>query len=212
MLYKKHRFWCFSFVTLFNLQGTRPPASAAELTLSYHVGHLLSSTFFNFFEVFSALASAFRRSLRQLIYCIKASRVCQVLFLLRFEVLRRFPFGLPPFSDSLSSISELSEFVKHFFHFVEIFSLSRWHDRRVSDSLLTIPDTSSFVNTFFPLFLFFYFPALPHLLTFLAEKTWIPMIADQDSSSQVFHNRCIKRGPTKILHRALCRAFVLMIG
>ena len=121
MLYKKHRFWCFSFVTLFNLQGTRPSASAAERTLSYHVGQLSSSTFFNFFEVFSALASAFRRSLRQLIKYIRASRVCQALFSLRFEVSRCFPFGLPPFSDSLSSISELPEVVKHFFHFVEIF-------------------------------------------------------------------------------------------
>ena len=152
MLYKKHRFWCFSFVTLFNLQGTRPSASAAERTLSYHVVLLLSSTFFNFFEVFSALASAFRRSLRQPIKYIRVSRVCQALFSLRFEVSRRFPFGLPPFSDSSSSISELPKFVKHFFHFVEIFSLSRWHDRRVSDSLLTIPDLSPFVNTFFQVF------------------------------------------------------------
>ena len=132
--------------------------------------------FFNLFEVFSALASAFRRSLRQLIYYIRASRVCQVLFSLRFEVSKRFPFGLPPFSDSSSSISELPEFVKQFFHFVEIFSLSRWHDRRVSDSLLTIPDLSFFVNTFFQGFsfssnylspgacatLFFLFPHLPY--------------------------------------------------
>ena len=99
-----------------------PSASAAERTLSYHVSQLLSSTFFNSFEVFSALVSAFRRSIRQLSYYIRASGVCQVLFSLRFEVLKRFPFGLPPFSDSSSSISELPEFVKCFFHFVENFS------------------------------------------------------------------------------------------
>ena len=73
-------FWCFSFVTLFNLQGTRPSASAAERALSYHVVRLLSSTFFNFFEVFSALNAAFRRSLRQLIYFTRAFQVCQALF------------------------------------------------------------------------------------------------------------------------------------
>ena len=55
MLYKKHRFWCFSFVTLFNLQGTRPSASAAERTLSYHVGQLLSSTFSTFSKFFRRL-------------------------------------------------------------------------------------------------------------------------------------------------------------
>lgn len=51
--------WCFSFVTLFNLQGTRPSASAAEHVLSYHVVRLLSSTFFNFFEVFRRLSQLF---------------------------------------------------------------------------------------------------------------------------------------------------------
>ena len=107
--------WCFSFVTLFNLQGTRPSASAAEHVLSYHVVQLLSSTFFNFFEVFSALNAAFRRSLRQLIYFTRAFRVCQALF------------------------SLLSKF----------FRSRRWLDRRVSDSLLTIPVLSHFVNTFF---------------------------------------------------------------
>ena len=107
--------WCFSFVTLFNLQGTRPSASAAEHVLSYHVVRLLSSTFFNFFEVFSALVAAFRRSLRQLIYFTRAFQVCQALF------------------------SLLSKF----------FRSRRWLDRRVSDSLLTIPDHSHFVNSFF---------------------------------------------------------------
>ena len=85
-VYKKHRFWCFSFVTLFNLQGTRPSASAAERTLSYHVVRLLSSTFSTFSKFF-----------------------------------RRLPRLSAALSDSPSSISELPEFVKHFFHFVEIF-------------------------------------------------------------------------------------------
>ena len=107
--------WCFSFVTLFNLQGTRPSASAAERTLSYHVVRLLSSTFFNFFEVFSALVAAFRRSLRQLIYFTRAFRVCQALF------------------------SLLSKF----------FRSRHWLDRRVSDSLLTLPDHPQFVKYFY---------------------------------------------------------------
>ena len=75
--------WCFSFVTLFNLQGTRPSASAAERTLSYHVVLLLSSTFSTFSKFF-----------------------------------RRLPRLSAALSDSPSSISELPEFVKHFFHFV----------------------------------------------------------------------------------------------
>ena len=51
--------WCFSFVTLFNLQGTRPSASAAEHVLSYHVVQLLSSTFSTFSKFFRRLSQLF---------------------------------------------------------------------------------------------------------------------------------------------------------
>ena len=141
--------WCFSFVTLFNLQGTRPSASAAEHVLSYHVARLLSSTFFNFFEVFSALVAAFRRSLRQLIYFTRASRVCQALFSLRSKFFRSRHQRFRRIPDSSSSVSELPGFVKCFFTSLKTFCSRRWHDRRVSDSLLTIPDHSHFVNSFF---------------------------------------------------------------
>ena len=42
--------WCFWFVTLFNLQGTRPRSLGAEALLSYHIQPALSSTFFKFFS------------------------------------------------------------------------------------------------------------------------------------------------------------------
>ena len=116
--------WCFSFVTLFNLQGTRPPASAAEHVLSYHVVRILSSTFFNFFEVFSALNAAFRRSLRQLIYFTRAAWVCQALFSLRSKFFRSRPQRFRRFLDSSCIISDLPELVKCFFTSLKSFLLS----------------------------------------------------------------------------------------
>ena len=107
--------WCFSFVTLFNLQGTRPSASAAEHVLSYHVVQLLSSTFFNFFEVFSVPSAAFRRSLRQLIYFTRASWVCQALFSLRSKFFRPRHQRFRRVSDSLLTLPDHSQFVKYFF-------------------------------------------------------------------------------------------------
>ena len=38
--------WCFSFRSLFNLQGTRP--TTAEQSLSYHMSAILSTTFYLF--------------------------------------------------------------------------------------------------------------------------------------------------------------------
>ena len=42
--------WCFSFRSLFNLQGTR--STTAEQSLSYHMSAILSTTFFIFFRRF----------------------------------------------------------------------------------------------------------------------------------------------------------------
>ena len=116
--------WCFSFVTLFNLQGTRPSASAAEHVLSYHVVRLLSSTFFNFFEVFSALNAAFRRSLRQPIHFTRTAWVCQALFSLRRKFFRSRPQRFRRFSDSLNILPKLSRIVKNFFASLKTFLLS----------------------------------------------------------------------------------------
>ena len=44
--------WCFSFRSLFNLQGTR--STTAEQSLSYHMPAILSTTFFIFFRCFSS--------------------------------------------------------------------------------------------------------------------------------------------------------------
>ena len=42
--------WCFSFRSLFNLQGTRP--TTAEQSLSYHMSAILSTTFLPFSDIF----------------------------------------------------------------------------------------------------------------------------------------------------------------
>ena len=42
--------WCFSFRSLFNLQGTRP--TTAEQSLSYHMSPILSTTFLPFSDIF----------------------------------------------------------------------------------------------------------------------------------------------------------------
>ena len=47
--------WCFSFRSLFNLQGTR--STTAEQSLLYHMSAILSTTFFIFFDVFRRLVS-----------------------------------------------------------------------------------------------------------------------------------------------------------
>ena len=44
--------WCFSFRSLFNLQGTR--STTAEQSLSYHMSAILSTTFFIFFRCLSS--------------------------------------------------------------------------------------------------------------------------------------------------------------
>ena len=42
--------WCFSFRSLFNLQGTRP--TTAEQSLFYHMSAILSTTFLPFSDIF----------------------------------------------------------------------------------------------------------------------------------------------------------------
>ena len=73
--------WCFSFVTLFNLQGTRPVRSAAERLLSYHTLLNLSSTFFNFFRnLFSRSLRPFFMLSKKLLHYTRFAFACQVLF------------------------------------------------------------------------------------------------------------------------------------
>ena len=140
--------WCFSFVTLFNLQGTRRRLSGGtffilphffelvkyffqlfskffsvlcslrfplqKALLFYHISFLLSSAFFNFFKVFSALNPLPASSSRKLDYLTTSASVCQVLFSDSFE----------PFPSALQNPAPLS------------------------DSSLTIPNPPPFVNTF----------------------------------------------------------------
>ena len=108
--------WCFSFVTLFNLQGTRPVRlSGGTYAILPRLPAFVKRLFQLFSKFFPRLPPAFCRSLRQLIYFTRARRVCQALFSLRLK----------------------------------FFCSRRRPDRRVPDSLLNIPDTTRFVNTFY---------------------------------------------------------------
>ena len=142
MLYKKHRFWCFSFVTLFNLQGTRPVRLGGG---TYSILPRQSAFVKHFFQLFRSFFGA----------CL----------------------GFPPLSQTAQLLYQSSKSLSSaFFTSLKTFLLSRWLDRRVSDSLLTIPDLPFFVNTFFQGFsfssnylspgacatLFFLFPHLPY--------------------------------------------------
>ena len=170
---KKHRFWCFSFVTLFNLQGTRPSASAAERTLSYHVVRLLSSTFSTFSKFFrrlprlSAALSDSPSSISELPEFVKSF----FYFVLKFQgaflsAYRRSQIAYQVY-QSFQSLSST------FFTSLKSFLLSLWLDRRVSDSLLTIPDLSPFVNTFFQLFASFLFSSPQHTSQLLPLSSFL---------------------------------------
>ena len=58
---------------------------------------------------------------RNVLYLTTSFGFCQALFSTFSKFFRRLPRLSAALSDSPSSISELPEFVKHFFHFVEIF-------------------------------------------------------------------------------------------
>jgi Zn-dependent protease with chaperone function len=94
----------FSFVTLFNLQGTRPqPLSRRVFMITYRFRFVKTffQVFSNFFEALSSFATRFvirRRSLERLIKDTTLSFACQALFsnfLKKFFDSQFEPFGLP---------------------------------------------------------------------------------------------------------------------
>ena len=114
--------WCFWFVTLFNLQGTRPRSLGAEALLSYHIQPALSSTFFNFFRSSSALSRPV--SLRQLAYSTRIGTVCQALFFASFQVFLSCSPRQPLVPDSLINIAGPGQFVKGVFSLFSSFFLT----------------------------------------------------------------------------------------
>ena len=146
--------WCFSFVTLFNLQGTRP------VRLSGGTCSILprrSAFVKHFFQLFWSSFGACRSfpPLSQTAYlfyqsCLSLSST----FLTSFEVFSLSTRAFSPFFRQLSYFTRASWICQVLFYFVEnLFCSRRWHDRRVSDSLLTIPDLPPFVNSLFTKFL-----------------------------------------------------------
>ena len=148
--------WCFSFVTLFNLQGTRSvPCSVRNihyLTTSFSVCQVLFSTFFKiFFRTRLAWAC---RSEAWLFYHIFQSLSSTFFDFFKNLFRTHSPSGLS--LESLISLPQLPAFVKPFFHFPQNF-FQRF-DSRVpcGDSSLTLPDFSPLVNTLFEVFSVFF--------------------------------------------------------
>ena len=115
--------WCFSFVTLFNLQGTRPVRSAAEHLLSYHTLSNLSSAFFNFFRNLfpHSLRFVFFMLSKKLLHYTRFAFACQVLFSISFEIFSAIRCRTPVPPDSSVSIPDAPWFVKPFFRLNQIF-------------------------------------------------------------------------------------------
>ena len=138
-----------------------PSASAAERMLSYHAARLLSSSFFNFFR---SSFSACRRpsaALSDSSFILPEPLEFVKLF---FASLGSF-FSACPLAYRRSQTARLfyqsfQSLSSTFFTLLKTFLLSRRHDRRVSDSLLTIPEPSLFVNSFFQVFSGFFKHAL----------------------------------------------------
>ena len=111
--------WCFSFVTLFNLQGTRRRLSQERnvfyLTTFSLACQALFSTFFGSF--FSALPAFRPALLRQLAYSTRTRAVCQALFSLPLKFFQLLASLSSPLADGLTNITDPPRFVNPFFGF-----------------------------------------------------------------------------------------------
>ena len=116
--------WCFSFVTLFNLQGTRRRLSQERnvfyLTTFSLACQALFSTFFGSF--FSALPTFRPALLRQLAYSTRTRAVCQALFSLPLKFFQLLASLSSPLADGLTNITDPPRFVNPFFRFFRVFS------------------------------------------------------------------------------------------
>lgn len=148
--------WCFSFVTLFNLQGTRSvPCSVRNihyLTTSFSVCQVLFSTFFKIF--FRTRLAGACRSEAWLSYHI--SLALSSTFFDSFQNL----FRTQPLSrlslESLITLPQLPAFVKPFFRFPQNFFQSPGPRTPLGDSSPNISYSRPLVNTFFPVFSCFF--------------------------------------------------------
>ena len=128
--HRKHSVWCFLFVTLFNLQGTRLIGGAIYCTIELWVCQVLFSKFFD-------VARSSQE--QQLFKFTTLGSVCQELFSEVFEARFRY------LSGNHFRLPHLVAAVKCFFHF------TLWRSAYRADSFVRIPNHSAFVNTIFQL-------------------------------------------------------------
>ena len=125
--HRKRSVWCFLFVTLFNLQGTRLIGGAIYCTTELRVCQ----------ELFLSFRSRTRSSQEQQLFKFTTLRsACQELFSEVFEL------GFRSISGNLCRLPHLVAAVKRFF----LPALRRSAYR--TDSFVRIPNLSPFVNTF----------------------------------------------------------------
>ncbi len=128
--HRKHSVWCFLFVTLFNLQGTRLIGGAIYCTTELWVCQVLFSKFFWRRSQLSGAATFLVYHTQK-----RLSRTFSEVFEARFRYLSGNHFRLP----------HLVAAVKCFFHF------TLWCSAYRADSFVRIPNHSAFVNTIFQL-------------------------------------------------------------
>ena len=100
----KRSVWCFLFVTLFNLQGTR--RFRRNIAIIHDFIPFVKNFFWKFLTFFPV-----RRCTQQLFYCITLSSVCQ-------EVFQLFSFArLPLISDNFCIVTHCLVLVNSFLNF-----------------------------------------------------------------------------------------------
>ena len=113
--------WCFSFVTLFNLQGTRPAPLRSWLCRGTFT---ILPQVFRFVKYFFRLFSKFFRTgftiepfAWKLNYLTTAPSFCQALFSIFSKSFSQAPEPTAPLGDSSLNISDPPHFVNTFFHY-----------------------------------------------------------------------------------------------
>ena len=122
----KRSVWCFLFVTLFNLQGTR------HFRRNIAIIHDFIPFVKNFFRKFLTFLPV-RRCTQQLFYCITLSSVCQEVFSTFF--IR----SVVAYQRQLLDCNTLSCACQQLFEFLQV-SVGR--AAHLADSLVRIPDLS----------------------------------------------------------------------
>ena len=136
--HRKRSVWCFLFVTLFNLQGTR------RFRRNIAIIHDFIPFVKNFFRKFLTFLPV-RRCTQQLFCCITLSSVCQEVFQL-FSSAR-----LPLISDNFWIVTHCLALVNSFLNFFKLLSAAP----RISRTAWLEYQTFPHLSTPFPIFFYF---------------------------------------------------------